>query len=172
MRWHKNGRMKLRNALRLFAKREDGTQLIEFAIALPFFILMFAGSVELGRLFYTYTTLTKATVVGARYLSSPPNAIGVSGYDPSDISAAKNLMVCGVAASCTGQQAIVNGLTVANITVTPPPASVGVRYVTVTINYAYTPKVFDLGALTGVSSLSLNYTLTPQTTMRYLRDAE
>lgn len=162
--------MKVRRGLRVLALREDGTQLIEFSIALPFLIVMFAGAVEMGRLFYTYTTLTKATVVGARYLSSPVKALGASGYDSSDIDAAKNLMICGVAASCSGLTPIVSGLAIGNITITPPPATGSVRYVTVTINYAYTPKVFNLGTMTGNSNLSLNYTLTPQTTMRYLRD--
>lgn len=169
---HLTGWMKVRRGLRVLALREDGTQLIEFSIALPFLLVMFAGAVEMGRLFYTYTTLTKATVVGARYLSAPPNALSGANYVASDISNAKNLMICGVASSCAGQPLIVTGLDVANIVITPPPDVVGVRYVTVTINYAYTPKVFNLAGMTGISSLSLNYTLTPQTTMRYLRDSE
>ena len=170
---HSTAWIKIKRGLGSFAGGEEGTQLIEFAIALPFLVLMFAGAVELGRLFYTYTTLTKATVVGARYLSAPAiSALGSSGYDPQDIAAAKNLMICGVAASCSGQPSIVNGLGTGNISITAPPDVVGVRYVTVTINYTYAPKVFNLAGLTGVSQLSLNYSLTPQTTMRYLRDTE
>jgi Flp pilus assembly protein TadG len=159
--------MKIKRALRLLSRREDGTQLIEFTIAFPFLLLMFAGSVELGRLFYTYTTLTKATVVGTRYLSSKP--VGGSGYDPSDIAAAKNLMVCGVAPR--SNSSIVSGFDIGNITITPPPSTGNVRYVTVSISYAYTPKVFNLAAMTGIGSLSLNYTLTPRTTMRYMLDS-
>ncbi len=86
---------KLKRRLRLLAVCEDGTQLIEFAIALPFLLLMFAGSVELGRMFYTYTTLAKSTMVGARYLSSPTSPVGVSGYSAADKNIAKNLMICG-----------------------------------------------------------------------------
>ena len=164
--------IRVRRVLSSFARREDGTQLIEFAIALPFLVLMFAGSVELGRLFYTYTTLTKSTLVGARYLSTPVVALDANGYAVSDINVAKNLMICGIAANCVGQTPIVSGLTADNITITPPPAISGVRYVTVSVSYAYTPKVFNLAGLTGVSSLSLNYTLTPKSTMRYMRDAE
>lgn len=164
-----SGWMKVTRALRLFALREEGTQLIEFTIAFPFLLLMFAGAVEMGRLFYTYTTLTKATVVGARYLSSIP--VGGTGYATQDTDAAKNLMICGVAASCSGLNPIVAGFGAGNITITPPPASGSVRYVTVTISYAYTPKVFDLAAMTGSSSLSLNYTLTPKTTMRFMLDS-
>jgi Flp pilus assembly protein TadG len=166
-----SGWMKVKHALRRFALREDGTQLIEFTIAFPFLLFMFAGTIEMGRLFYTYTTLTKATVVGVRYLSSASIPPGNTNYAQADIDAAKNLMICGVAASCSGLNPIVAGLGVGNITITPPPTSGSVRYVTVTISYAYTPKVFDLAAMTGSSSLSLNYTLTPQTTMRYMLDS-
>lgn len=163
--------LRLKQRLRRFASREDGTQLIEFAIALPFLIFMFAGAIELGRLFYTYTTLTKATEVGARYLSVPNTPVGLSGYSVADVNIAKNLIICGVAANCTGQPSIVNGIAVGDITITPPPATGGVRYVTVTISYTYAPLVFNLGTMTGVQSMSLNYTLTPKTTMRYLRDS-
>lgn len=161
---------KLKRRLQLFVACENGTQLIEFTIAFPFLLLMFAGAVELGRLFYTYTTLTKATVVGVRYLSSPTTPVGPSGYSNADINAAKNLMICGVQNSCSGLNPVVNGLAAGNITITPPPTIGNVRYVTVSISYNYTPLVFNLAAMTGVQSLSLNYTLTPQTTMRYLLD--
>ena len=171
MRKHYTIWMKTRRALCAFARGEEGTQLIEFALAFPFLLFMFAGAIEMGRLFQTYTTLTKATDVGARYLSAPVNAIGVSGYDPTDLAAAKNLMVCGVAASCSGVNPIVSGFSTTNITVTPPPLTGSVRYVTVTISYTYTPKVFNLAAM-GFAGPSLNYTLTPQTTMRYLRDSQ
>jgi hypothetical protein len=164
--WFRIGR-----AVCTFARGEEGTQLIEFALAFPFLLFMFAGAVEMGRLFHTYTTLTKATDLGARYLSSPVNAIGISGYDPSDVTAAKNLMVCGVAASCSGVNPIVSGFDSTDITITPPPMDASVRYVTVTISYAYTPKVFNLAAM-GFSGPSINYTLTPATKMRYLRDSQ
>lgn len=164
-------RLSMRRAFVSFVNCEQGTQLIEFAIALPFLVLMFAGAVELGRLFYTYTALTKATVVGARHLSSPVIAFDGTSYAAGDITSAQNLMICGFG-NCSGRSPIVPGFTASNITITPPPDTPGVRYVTVSVSYSYTPKVFNLAGLTGVSSLSLNYTLTPQTTMRYMRDAE
>ena len=46
---------KLRNLFR----RDDGTQLIEFAIVFPVLLLLFAGTTELGRMFYTYNSLAK-----------------------------------------------------------------------------------------------------------------
>jgi Flp pilus assembly protein TadG len=42
---------KLRDAVKNFIRRENGTQMIEFALVFPVLMLMFAGTIELGRLF-------------------------------------------------------------------------------------------------------------------------
>lgn len=146
--------------LNKFLKCESGTQMIEFAFLLPFLILLFAGAVEMGRMFYTYTSLQKATEVGARYLSTS-----------TDSATAKNLIVCGSAGGCTEQSAIAPGLSAANVTTSSIGTGVGTdyKYVTVQVSYAYQPLVFDLGALTGSSQLSLNFTFTPSATMRYMQ---
>jgi Flp pilus assembly protein TadG len=153
--------------LKAFLKCERGTQLIEFAIALPFLILLFASATEMGRMFYTYTTLQKSTEVGARYLSTvlaQPNGT----YASANTTAAQNLVVCGKAASCSGQTLIAKNLAAANVTITPPGNGSGTRYVTVKVTYAYQPLVFNLANRTGIAALSLNYTFTPVITMRYM----
>jgi Flp pilus assembly protein TadG len=153
-----------KGSVKNFLKRENGTQMIEFAIVFPVLLLMFAGTTELGRLFYQYTTLAKATRAGARYLSTQQN-VGTS------TTAAKNIVMCGNAAGCggTGQPAvIVPGLTAANVVVTPPGTAVGVKYVTVEItDYNYGFLVFNLNTMTGGS---FNIPLTPRTRMRYMVD--
>lgn len=157
----------MRRKLNRFLKCERGTQMIEFAFLLPFLILLFAGAVEMGRMFSTYTTLQKSTEVGARYLSAvlaQPDGT----YQGTDITAAKNLVVCGKSASCTGQTPIANNLTDSNVTITTPGTAIGTKYVTVKVTYAYQPLVFDLGSMTGSSQLSLNFTLTPSIKMRYM----
>jgi Flp pilus assembly protein TadG len=154
---------KLVRKLQSLFRREDGTQMIEFAIVFPVLLLLFAGTAELGRLFYTYTTLAKATRGGARYLSLATD-VNLS------TNAGKNIVMCGNAAGCggAGQPAvIVPNLQANNIVVTPPVNGVGAKYVTVEIvNYPYQPLVFDLNAMTGGN---FNLTLTPSTTMRYMR---
>jgi len=156
--------------LKKFLACEKGTQMIEFALLLPFLIVLFASAVEMGRMFYTYTTLQKSTEVGARYLSTQLVTNGL--YSTADINTATNLVVCGVnsnaANGCNGQTPVVTNLAAANVTVTAPGTAVGVRYVTIQVTYNYTPSVFDLGHLTGVSTLSLNFTFTPSITMRYM----
>jgi Flp pilus assembly protein TadG len=155
--------------LRNFFKRDDGTQLIEFAIVFPVLLLLFAGTTELGRLFYTYTTLAKATRGGARYLSLATD-VGAS------TTAAKNLVMCGDTTGCggAGQPAvIVPNLTTSNIVVTETTEVVDAsgktsKFVNVAITgYPYTPLVFNLNAMTGGN---FNITLTPNTKMRYMRN--
>lgn len=154
---------KLVRKLQGLFRRDDGTQMIEFAIVFPVLLLLFAGTTELGRLFYTYTTLAKATRGGARYLSLATD-VNLS------TNAGKNIVMCGNAAGCggAGQPAvIVPGLTANNIVVTPPVNGVDAKYVTVAITgYQYQPLVFNLNAMTGGN---FNLTLTPSTTMRYMR---
>jgi len=139
--------------------------MLEFAFLLPFLLLFFASSVEMGRMFYTYTTLTKTTEVGARYLST--KFLSAGDYSGTDSTAATNLVVCGRTA-CTGQTPIAQNLAAGNVTITPPGTGTGTRYVTVQVTYAYQPLIFNLSNLTGQSGLSLNFTFTPSTRMRYL----
>ena len=139
--------------------------MIEFAIVLPVLVLLFAGVTELGRLFYTYNSLAKATRSGARYLSTVKNVA-------NDTTAAKNIVMCGNAAGCGGSGqpvVIVPNLTASNIVVTPPPSgTAAVKYVTVEITgYTYKPLVFDLSAMTGGD---FNLSLTPSTRMRFMAD--
>jgi Flp pilus assembly protein TadG len=47
-------------------KREDGVVALEFVILFPLFMLVLAGIVEFGHLFYVRHTLTNATREGAR----------------------------------------------------------------------------------------------------------
>ena len=155
----------VRNRIGRFVRREDGTQMIEFAIVFPVLLLMFAGTTEVGRLLYQYTTLSKATRSGARYLSTVQN-VGTS------TNAAKNVVMCGNAGGCggAGQPAvIVPNLTSSNVVVTPPATGVAtVKYVTVEITgYSYQPLVFNLSAMTGGN---FNIPLNPSTRMRYMAD--
>jgi len=168
----------LKEKLRGLFRRDDGTQMIEFAIVFPVLLLLFAGTAELGRLFYTYTTLAKATRGGARYLSlvTDTNWSGTSCQTSSGTlqvsctTAGKNMVMCGNPGGCggTGQPAVIlPNLTAANIVITPPPTTGTPRFFQVALtNYNYRPLVFNLNAMTGGN---FNLTLTPSTTMRYMR---
>ena len=147
--------------LRRFARKERGTQLVELAIVLPIFVLLFAATAEFGRFFYTYTTLTKATRVGARYLMSQP-ALKMD-------EDAKRLVVCGNLTVCADADAVVPGLKVGNVKIDRVGGAPGFPdTVNVRIQDFYYEPIFDLGKLTGNTSLSLKIQLTPSTMMQAL----
>lgn len=154
----------LRDAIKNFIRRENGTQMIEFALVFPVLILLFGGTVELGRLFYQYTTLAKATRAGARYLST------VQTVNATSIDAAKRVVMCGNPNVCgdANNPIILSGLAANKIVVTPPVAGgAQPQYVTVEITgYNYQFLVFNLNAMTGGN---FNIALTPRTRMRFMR---
>lgn len=173
MRLHTRLRLKIEHLTRT----EKGSAVVELAIVFPLLLLLFVGTAELGRLFYTYTTLAKATKAGARYLS---NSRDFTSSDTATVDAAKlkaqSLVVCGYE-DCTGKTAIVTGLSTSdpasNVTITMTTQTEGtslVRYVNVQITgYTYPRGVFTLDGVTGATGANSVYkALTPATRMRYM----
>ncbi len=146
--------------LRRFGRDERGVQLVELAIVIPILLLLFAATAEFGRYFYEYTTLAKATRVGARYLAT-------AAVKTTEDTSAKNLIVFGNTAG-TGTP-LLTGLTTANVTITRT-GGVPVLPQTVTVQitgFKHQP-LFDLGKLTKSTTLSMNIDVKPSVTMRYL----
>jgi Flp pilus assembly protein TadG len=143
-----------------FARDERGVQLVELAIVLPIFLMLFGAAAEFGRYFYEYTTLDKATRAASRYLAT-------AAVNGTEDGRAKNIVVYGNIAG-TGTP-IVSGLTTANVVIT---RSGGVptlpQTVTVQIQGYQHQPIFDIGKLINVPSLSLNIDVKPSVTMRYL----
>lgn len=146
--------------LQRFRKDERGVQLVEAAIAVPIFLILFAATAEFGRYFYEYTTLAKGAQAGVRYLSSAP----VTALEDAK---AKNLVVYGNTAG-TGTP-ILPGLATTQVVITKQgPIPVIPETVTVQIvGYQHQP-IFNLGALINNVGLSLNVDVKPSVTMRYL----
>ena len=154
--------------LRCFIKHDKGAALAELAILVPFLILLVAAVAEFGRFFQKYTTLAKSTRTAARYLSNHPF--------PESQDEAANLVVCGKL-TCTGGDALVPGLSTANVCI-QSTGSPQIVTVTVSIPKAggggcgaplnYQP-IFNIGAL-----LNTGFTFTPgiapSTTMYYMVD--
>jgi Flp pilus assembly protein TadG len=160
--------------MRRLVRSERGGTLAEFAILVPFLVVMLAAVSEVGRFFQTYTTLSKATRSAARYLSSHQ-------FNNQEKARAKNLVVCGKL-TCTGGDEIVPGITAGNVCIqTVLTASSTVETVTVFIprqetvacedetTAAWLPyqPIFDIGALLH-NDFSLVYPIAPSTTMRYI----
>lgn len=153
---------RLRRFCRIDRLRRDerGIQLVELAIVIPIFVLLFAATAEFGRYFYEYTTLAKASRAGARYLAT-------ASVKTAEDTTAKNIVVYGNSAG-TGSP-VLTGMTTANVTITRQ-GGVPVLPETVTVkisDFKHQP-IFDLGKLLKITSLSMNVDVKPSVTMRYL----
>jgi len=171
------------NAITRLIRREEGSYTIELAILFPILVLLFVGTAELGRLFYTYTTLSKATAVGARYLSTSRNAVnGTASEKTAALNEATNLVVCGIKSSsatgCNGQTPVVPGLTTANVLIcnnfsTPCVPALGggtTKYYKVQITgYTYSAGVFNLAQKTGLASSTFYFALQPSSENRWMQ---
>ncbi len=163
----------MRAMLQVFARglgrlrrSERGTQLVELAIVLPILMAFFAATAEFGRYFYNYTTLSKATRAGARYLSTTPVKAG--GANPCRDNDVKRLVVYGDPKAADGSRPVLPGLTLSNVELKREGLTAGVpERVTVRIvNYNYQPLI-NLGNFANGLKWA-NVPLRPSTTMRYL----
>jgi Flp pilus assembly protein TadG len=141
--------------------REGGLQLAELAILLPVVLALLAAIAEFGNYFYYFSTLSKATRAGARYISSKP-------YITDEINRAKDLMVCGNINGCQSSTPILPGFSASNIQIT---ANGGTMFLpnTVTVNiigYNYN-SIFDLNKVAKAGSWT-SIPVDASTTMRYL----
>jgi len=171
---------------RLFRLRrsERGSAVVELAIVFPILLMLIAATAELGRLFSTYSTLAKATKIGARYLSTAKEAestdVNVSGPTSPLQRNVKCLVVTGftnadsngncVDGSGNARPTLVPNLTTANVLITLPPTStLGPRYVKVEIqNYNFDKGIFNVANVTGSTSSTFYFALQPSTRMRYM----
>lgn len=177
--------MKLKNPKGQFVhlvNSERGSAVVELAIVFPILLLLFVGTAEIGRLFYSYTTLAKATKVGARYLSTQKEAESTDATTILEVKRrAARLVVCGYTDNCTGNQPdgtpkrpIVPGLNMSDplssvLITLPPTTAIGPKYVTVQIqNYTYQQGVFNVASVTDSSNSTFYFALEPATTMRYM----
>lgn len=173
----------LADRLTRITQREDGSSTIELAIIFPILVILFVGTAELGRLFYTYNTLAKATYVGARYLSTSRNAVNGTATEKTNAqNEAKNLVVCGIkstsATACNGQTPVVPGLTVSNVSIcdnfstpcSPALAGGSIKYFKVEITgYTYSAGVFNLASKTGFAQSTFYFPLQPGTEARWMQ---
>lgn len=148
--------------VRRFIRRENGTHLVELAIALPVMLIMLGALAEFGRFFYTYTTLTNAVRAGARHACKWEKNASWTFPETSK-------MVVYGDYSDTSNGPILPGLSTSNVQIQANgPSANRIDSVTVKIvGYTYQP-LFDLGKLTGISALSLNVDMNANATMHQL----
>jgi len=101
--------MRLRRSAPSERRHETGQSLTELAIAMTVILIVLAGVVDLGRLYYTYLALQSAAAEGAAYGSiAPTDAAGIvtraRGESPSGIVDWSNATITSavVGQACTG----------------------------------------------------------------------
>ncbi len=128
---------------RLQRSRQRGVAIVEFALVLPFLLMLTFITTEFGRALYEYGLLTESVRTATRYLTT------VTPETMDD--AAKNLAVYGTISPAAGDPPLARELTTGNVSTawgehTPP---VGTRIVTVTISgYQFKPMVGSVFGLT------------------------
>jgi hypothetical protein len=145
-----------RAAPRRFCAAEEGTTLVEFAIVLPLFLLLFLGLIDFGRLAFQYVTIEKSVQMAARIAAVRPaacagvpstNARGSYVADPmprygTHCSFDANLCAAAAPIQCDGTEAGVNSDVVSEIAAAlpfPVPAA-DLRFI-----YSYDPNLNFLG---------------------------
>jgi TadE-like protein len=68
------------------ARRSRGQALVELALVMPIFLLLIAGAIDLGRLFYAYVAIVNASKEGALYGASNPMCDRESGQCPNPLN--------------------------------------------------------------------------------------
>ena len=141
-------------------RREYGLQLVEAAFVMPIMVMLLGGIAEFGRYFHMRSTMLRATMAGAVYMSDKTNS-------NTELLAAKRMAVCGQTTTCSSTQLLYPGVTDTNMTVTISGNVIAGQYVTVaTSNVRYAP-VFRISQMTGNSRQWWNIPITVQTKMRY-----
>jgi Flp pilus assembly protein TadG len=173
----------LKNRINRLVAPEAGSSTIELAIVFPILLIMFVGTAELGRMFYTYTTLAKGTLVGARYLSTSRNVVnGTATEITAEKTTAKNLVVYGckdrTVAPCSTAAPIVAGLTTANVNICDNisvacnpviPAGTAKYFRVEIINFNYAAGSWNLATMTGMANTTFyGNAMNPRTEMRYM----
>jgi Flp pilus assembly protein TadG len=136
-------------------KLQHGAAMVEFAIIVPFLLLLVLGIIEFGYAFYHLNILNKSVQDGARYFSDPliarkgglENAIDVSsGSNGTNITAATNLVIYGNVAG-TGSSLMPTDASDYDVDITSPDTS----HIQVTATYQHE---FILGsAFSGIASM-------------------
>lgn len=102
----------------LHARGDQGAAVIETAIVTVVMLLLFAGAIDVGRMFYNYIAITNAAREGARTAARLP-CDAASG---ASRSAVRNAIV----ASAVGEAAAVGTIVLAaNVTIAPDPVATG-----------------------------------------------
>ena len=142
----------------LFAmlRNENGSQLIEFSLVLPIFLLMVAGTVDFGRAYFVAIEVSAAAEAGATYgLKNPTDTAGMQSAASLDAPDLAGL----TSTASYGSECSDGTSAVAGSGSTPSCTADVVQYVEVDTSAIYKPFMNYLG-------LPSKFTLTGKARMR------
>lgn len=148
------------------ARAQRGVAMVEFTITLPLLLLLLFGIAEFGRLLFQYNSLLQANRDAVRYVAGKAwnPTLGIVELSTTLQAATKNLAVYGVPVAPVNGQALVPGLTTANVQVT----AVGTTHVQVSTSFTFVPVLG--GGIPGFigDGVSFGFPLVATTVMRVL----
>ncbi len=148
------------------SKKQRGVAIIELAISLFFLLLVTIGITEIGRAFWYYNAIQKATRDAARYLSMQPWDTSGDPVGVAQTMVQNNAVSAGVPAEDANGTALENTVQVTGFT--GGWGSGGApEYITVTVNNYRMHWLWSLGA--PLPQPGGNSGLRVQTTMPYMR---
>ncbi|MDY6875402.1 MAG: TadE/TadG family type IV pilus assembly protein [Chloroflexota bacterium] len=103
-----------------YKRKERGQSIVEFVLILPVLLIVLAGVLDLGRLYYAHVAIADAAAEGASYAAIHPNETAGIVDRAQDASG--------------GMVEIDENL----VEVSPPPAVASGAPITVTVNYTFT----------------------------------
>lgn len=140
-------------------KWQSGLAAIEFVLILPILLILAFGVIDFGRVLFQYDTLTKSTRDAVRYIAGvvrpPATAYAADANYTTAVNNARNLALCGSIAAC-GNNALVSGLTLSNITIDYPAPQGNITYVRVLVsNYSTSFVTNVLGVSKDLGTISV-----------------
>ncbi len=143
----------------------NGLATIEMAVTLPILLLLMVSAAELGRVFYQYNTLTKATQGAVRHLAdiATNGTTGLIQLGDSKVLQIKNLVV--YANTAGAGDPLLIGLDIDDVSV----SSIDANHIQVNTSYTYNSIFLSIPTFgLTTSSISTNFTLNTTSTMRAL----
>ena len=131
--------------------RQRGLVVVELAIVLPLVILIMFITVEFGRAFFQYTTLTKAVEAGTRYYASALNDPNI--IDTDKIPTTENLVI--TAHPTGGAAGVLPAPGITNVIVSNDG-----EHVRVSADYRFSPIVKKLPIFGWVPTINMTATHT------------
>lgn len=92
---------------RRLSRAQQGTAAVEFALVLPFLLLLLAGAIDFGRMLHDYQVVNKSIRDASRYLSRvkigcPGPGVGAGQIGAADKTTTVNLALTGTVDAPTG----------------------------------------------------------------------